>query len=135
MAYVIHKKPAINLVPSIYNDQCSSPIHWCLLNQYFWLLKTLIHTMVYLTFSIGFIAQQYENYRKTTVRTTHVLHKTTKRTTQNYAILQTNYLHTQQTQSKKVAHKIWYNDVATYNLHKKLTWCILEMSIFAVTLG
>ena len=44
-----------------------------------------------------------KNYRKTTVHTTHKLHKTTDHTTLNYAIqiiLQTNYLRTQQTQTK-----------------------------------
>ena len=80
-----------------------------------------------------------KNYRKTTVRTTHVLHKTNDRTTQNYrpyytklqtilhkttdhttqnnAILQTNYLHVYATDTNQVScTQIRHNDVASYIL-------------------
>ena len=80
-----------------------------------------------------------KNYRNTTVRTTHVLHKTTDRTTLNYAIqiIATTYkLSAHATDTNQVScTQIRHSDVATYNLHTKLTWYILEMSIFAVALG
>ena len=72
------------------------------------------------------------------MHTTHVLHKTTDRTTQNYAILHKTtlyYTKLHYTTDKLPAHvtdtnqvsctEIQYNDVATYNLHAKLTWYIL----------
>ena len=65
--------------------------------------------------------------------------------TQNYRPYYTELRYTDNTTDKLSAHatdtnqvsctQIRHSDVATYNLHMKLTWYILEMSIFAVVLG
>ena len=74
---------------------------------------------------IGQRAPSLKIYRKTTMCTTNVLHKTTDRTTQNYTILAGNTTdkipaHTTDT-NQASRTQIQHIDVATHNLHTKLT--------------
>ena len=69
-----------------------------------------------------------QKYSKTTVCTTHVLHKTTNATTQNYRPYYTKLCYTTDklpvhvTDTNQVSFtQIRHNDVATYNLYMKLT--------------
>ena len=59
------------------------------------------------------------------MRTTHVLHKTTDHTTQNYAILASNTtdkIPAHATDTNQVSRtQIQHSDVATYGLRTKLT--------------